>query len=254
MTTPYPPAFTDLLAEAEAHDFSGWDFSFIRERWREDKPPWRYKQLILIALQKAETLLDMGTGGGEFLASLNPLPPQTVATEAYPPNISIAQTRLQPLGVKVFEVESDEALPFEDETFDLIINRHESYAVSEVYRILKPGGRFITQQVGDKDNLELNTWLQASPMVKDTPWHMDYATAQLKTGGFEIINQKEAFPSTKFYDVGAVVYYLKAVPWQISNFTVETYLEQLYQIHQHIQANGEFETQSHRFLIEVAKS
>jgi len=33
----------------------------------------------------------MGTGGGEFLASLAPLPMHTSATEAYPPNVEIAR-------------------------------------------------------------------------------------------------------------------------------------------------------------------
>ncbi|WP_365845908.1 hypothetical protein [Clostridium sp.] len=40
--------------------------------------------------------------------------------------------------------------PFEDNTFDIVINRHESYCVSEVKRILKTDGIFIAQQVGGK--------------------------------------------------------------------------------------------------------
>jgi len=38
-------------------------------------------------------LLDMATGGGEFLSSLVPLPPRTVATEGYPPNLEVARRR-----------------------------------------------------------------------------------------------------------------------------------------------------------------
>lgn len=44
----------------------------------------------------------MGTGGGEFLAGLQPLPPHTCATEGYPPNIPIAQQRLKRLGAAQF--------------------------------------------------------------------------------------------------------------------------------------------------------
>jgi len=29
-----------------------------------------------------------------------------------------------------------------------VINRHESFSASEVFRVLKPGGIFVTQQVG----------------------------------------------------------------------------------------------------------
>ncbi|MNJ78400.1 hypothetical protein D3C77_761450 [compost metagenome] len=33
-----------------------------------------------------------------------------------------------------------------------MINRHEAYSVQELNRILKPGGLFITQQVGGQNN------------------------------------------------------------------------------------------------------
>ncbi len=33
------------------------------------------------------------------------------------------------------------------------------------------------------------------------------------------------------YDVGAIVYYLKAVPWEIPDFSVEKYFDKLQEIH-----------------------
>ena len=63
------------------------------------------------------------------MSSLSPLPKCTCVTEGYEPNIIIAKKRLEPLGVKVYRVDNDESLPFNDETFDLVINRHESYSV-----------------------------------------------------------------------------------------------------------------------------
>lgn len=44
------------------------------------------------------------TGEGKFLSSLSPLPKHTYATEAYIPNIQVVRNRLEPLGVKVYEV------------------------------------------------------------------------------------------------------------------------------------------------------
>jgi len=107
-------------------------------------------------IRNVDSLLDMGAGGGEFLASLMPLPIHTCATEGYEPNVSVARTLLQPLGVKVFRYEDDDNLPFDDEEFELIINRHESYSPKEVFRLLKPGGYFITQQVGVKNDSKLS--------------------------------------------------------------------------------------------------
>ena len=36
-------------------------------------------------------------------------------------------------------------MPFDDDSFDMIINRHGNYNVKELYRVLKPNGLFITQ-------------------------------------------------------------------------------------------------------------
>jgi SAM-dependent methyltransferase len=143
--------FDQFVAEALAQDFSGWDFSWLHGRWYEENPPWAYEALAAEEKDRANSLLDMGTGGGEFLASLAPLPAHTVATESYPPNIPIARARLEPLGVEVVTFTDDKALPLESDQFDLIINRHESYSLPELNRLLKPGGRFFTQQVGSQD-------------------------------------------------------------------------------------------------------
>jgi len=103
---------------------------------------------------------------------LRPLPAKTVATEGYAPNVQTARDRLSPLGVQVIAIdqETDHILPLADSTFDLIINRHEYYDPHEVRRILKPGGRFITQQVGGGEYPPLRTLLgDATP--NDTVSH-----------------------------------------------------------------------------------
>ena len=74
---------------------------------------------------------------------LQPFPSTIFATEGYAPNVPIARKKLEPLGVIVVEVTDDTALPFQDGQFNLIINQHESYAASEVNRILSPSGVFL---------------------------------------------------------------------------------------------------------------
>ena len=240
-----------LIAEASQHPFSGWDFSFIRERVCESALPWDYGLKVRAAFASTQSLLDMGTGGGEFLASLRPLPPQTYATEAYAPNVPLAAARLEPLGVRVVPVESEDHLPFSDDFFDLVINRHESFSAEKTIRILKPGGRFITQQVGERNLLELNRWLHSE--TKDLPSDYQRALACVRREGFEVVESQEAFTETVFRDVGAVVYYLRAVPWQVPDFSVEKYRSQLSAIHNHIQATGQYTATAHRFYIEARK-
>lgn len=246
--------FEFLLSEANQH-FSGWDFSYISDTGRTATAPlpWSYASQVLSRLRNAESLLDMGTGGGEFLSMLHPLPAYTYATEGYAPNISIAKERLEPLGIQVYPVEDDSRLPFEANTFDLIINRHESYDPAEIRRICKPGGTFITQQVGAKNNLDLNEMLGASTAIDWDDGSLPEIAARLKQAGWHIIKQQEAFPLSRFYDVGAIVYQLKAVSWQIPDFSVETYFEPLKQIHQQIQKAGFVDITDHRLLIIAQK-
>jgi SAM-dependent methyltransferase len=245
--------FDRLVTEAEAQDFSGWDFSYLSGRCIENGPTWDYRQKVLEKLAGINTMLDMGTGGGEFLASLQPLPKHTYATEGYAPNIPIARARLEPLCVQVLDVLSDEDLPFEDDFFDLVLNRHESFSAQELWRILKPGGRFLTQQVGGKDCIRLNELLQENPMHPFPDWVPQKVIGRLQTRGFEISEQQEENPEMIFLDIGAVVYFLKAISWQIEGFSVAGYRERLLAVDKLIHEEGGLVVHSHRFYIEARK-
>ncbi len=246
--------FERLIQEAQIQPVSGWDFSWIHGRTAEGEPSWNYREIVREAKARAASLLDMGTGGGEFLSSLAPLPQNTSATEGYGPNVSVAQRRLEPLGVSVIPIEADHDLPFAADQFELIINRHESYAPAEVHRILRSGGTFITQQVGGQNGNRLNEFLQAPSNEEFAYWNLDFATEELRRANFCVIDAREDFPATHFYDVGAVVYYLRMVEWQIPGFTVERYEQRLRELHRHIISHGYFEVPSHRFLIRATRT
>ncbi|MEZ4522782.1 MAG: class I SAM-dependent methyltransferase [Thermomicrobiales bacterium] len=243
-------AFEIYLKDAAA-PFSGWDFSYISAsgRMRESLWEWSYTSVILPLVRSAGSMLDMGTGGGEFLASLQPLPATTVATEGYPPNLPVARERLEPLGVRVSPVGEDDRLPLDDDSFDLVINRHESYDPAEVLRVLKPGGLFVTQQVGGEDDLDLNRLLGADDRHPYAHWTAEFAANQLGEHGWDVTDVREAFPFTRYFDIGAIVYYLKAVPWQIESFSVEAYRDGLWELHRKIRRDGFVDIRNHRFLL-----
>ena len=201
----------------------------------------------------AHTLLDIDTGGGELLASLQPLPTHTYATESYSPNIPVARQRLEPLGINVYSIDDKSHMPFTDNHFDLIINRHGNYVPRELWRILKPGQQFITQQIGGETNKEFHTLLDAPPYTY-ADWTLKHAVNELEQAGFQILEQREAFPLTRYYDVGAIVYYLKAISWQIPDFSVEKYLDKLFEMQQHIQEKGAIDTHLHQFFIVAQKA
>ncbi len=248
-----PERFEKLVAEGMTAGFSGWDFRWLDGRMLQEEPPWDYTQLVKSHVQDAQSLLDMGTGGGELLASLAPLPPDTHATEAYPPNQPIARQRLAPLGVTVHDIEEDGPLHFKDNRFDLVINRHESFNPEELQRVLKPLGIFITQQVGGLDNLELNQVLEDELSFPYTTWGLAEALTGLYEAGFDVLRAEKAALQSTFLDIGAVVYYLKAIAWQVVGFDPQTHREGLIKIHNIIERQGSFIATAHRFLILARK-
>jgi SAM-dependent methyltransferase len=219
--------------------------------------PWSYSSKVLPFIRTSESLLDMGTGGGEVLATLAPLPKHTCVTEGYEPNVSIAKNKLEPLGVKVLFLKDEKNLPFKNEEFELIINRHEFYNPNEVYRILKHGGIFISQQVGDNNNSKLRLTLTGSQTSQNGgEWNLEYATNELEAAGFDILEGNKDITLTRIYDVGAIVYYLKAIPFDFPDFTVKKYYNKLVEIDEYISENGylDLDMNNHRFIIVAKKT
>ena len=140
----------EIWRREEQQPFTGWDFSYLEGRLLEGPPPWAYLARAAELMQQSSAALDMGTGGGERLLELREhWPDKIVAIEDYAPNLRLAQERLGPLGVQVESapLTGHGSLPFADEEFDLVLNRHSGLNCAEVARILAPGGVFLTQQI-----------------------------------------------------------------------------------------------------------
>ncbi len=71
------------------------------------------------------------------MISLNHPNDKISAIEGYKPNVELCKKVLLPLGIDFKEADGGEKLPFEDEYFDIITNRHGDYSVSELKRVLK---------------------------------------------------------------------------------------------------------------------
>ncbi|MDG5472333.1 class I SAM-dependent methyltransferase [Jeotgalibacillus sp. ET6] len=243
---------TELKKEwmvAQKAGFTGWDFSRIAASVSEDPLPWEYKQIVLAHIKPKDQLLDMGTGGGEFLLELGHPYDNTTVTEAWEPNVKLCKEKLAPLGIRVEQVFEDAVLPFEDNAFDLVINRHEAYDISEVRRILKPGGRFITQQVGGRNNEWLSRFLIEDFQPEYPGLFLQNEKEKFLAHGFIIEAQQEAFPFMRFYDVAAIVYYAKILEWEFPGFSVETHFERLKSLQEMLLERGFIETLEHRFFL-----
>ena len=110
---------------------------------------------------RGDGALDLQTGGGEVLAGIPSAPATLCATESWPPNLALARRNLVPLGGSVVQAaEDDQPLPFR--SGELRPGGEPAPTVvlwDEIARVLRPGGRYLSQQIGIGSNRELYEFL-----------------------------------------------------------------------------------------------
>lgn len=247
------PTFEELVDEGASAPVEGWDFSWFAGRATEERPPWGYARLIGERMAGAEAGLDVQTGGGEVLATIPTPPPTLAATESWPPNVAVARRNLAPLGATVHEVADDADLPFPAESFDLVVSRHPTMTVwDEIGRVLRPGGTYLSQQIGNGTMREV-TVAMMGPVPAGTARDTGRAVAAAEAAGLSVVDLREVALRAEFFDIGAVVHFLRKVIWTVPGFTVDAYRDKLRALHERIEAEGPFVAWSRRFLIEAVK-
>lgn len=118
--------------------------------------------------------------------------------------------------------------------------------------MLAPGGHYFSQQVGPhsvRDLAELLVGTLPSGSARDP----ELARRRAEEAGLVVEDLQTERTRVVFHDIGAVVYFLRVVVWTVPDFSVSRYRRQLLELHEHIQANGSFETTSSRFLIDARR-
>ena len=241
-------------AEEEIAHIHGWDFSHIAGRYtEEDDLPWDYREEILRHLKPEMRILDIDTGGGEFLLSLGHPHENIAAMENYPPNIELCKEVLLPLGIDFRAGDGKVKLPFDDGSFDMVINRHGDFNAEEIYRVLKPGGIFITQQVGADNDRELVELLCGETLIPFPDQYLNITTRKFEDAGFGILRGEEVFRPIRFFDVGALVWFARIIQWEFPDFSVDTHLDNLLNAQRILEEHGSVDGSIHRFLLVVRK-
>jgi SAM-dependent methyltransferase len=253
--------FEELVTEGSQVPVDGWDFSWFEDRATEERPPWGYSKLLgermaALAAVPGTAALDLQTGGGEVLASIPAAPPILVATECWPPNVEVARHNLASLGAQVVPMEDEmDDLPFGDGTFDLVVSRHPvGVRWDEIARVLKPGGTYLSQDVGEGSVGELTEFIMGPQPPDDNPTrHPKWSVLAARAAGLEIVDLREFRGRMEFWDIAAVIYFLRKVIWIVPDFTVQSYLDRLRALHAQINETGPFIATTVRFLIEASK-
>lgn len=209
--------------EEQIAHIKGWDFSHIDGKYDEEKDlPWDYKNIVSQYLKDDMELLDYDTGGGEFLLSLNHPFEKTSATEGFQPNVELCREKLLPLGINFRECCNPADIPYNSETFDMIINRHGAFDARELYRLFS--------------HLRLKEQIKV-----------------FEEAGFQIVRAEEAYRPIKFYDVGAFVWFARIIEWEFLDFSVDRCFQRLLKMQEILEEKGEIEGTIHRYLIVVRK-
>jgi SAM-dependent methyltransferase len=255
-----------LLAEAKARPFTGWDFSAYRDRTTIERP-WDYTRMVVDLARESPDLLDMGTGGGEWLAALTVHPPLTVASEAWPPNVALAARTLRSVGGGLVQdegaLDNDEQLvsqprgrlPYRTGAFHLVVNRHEAFVAAEVARVLAPGGVFLTQQV-DNGNLDDCCTLLGRTAPPPTASWLPLAVAQVRAAGLTVEDARVGVETYRFADVGAFAWYLKAVgplhdDW--TTFAIDSYRDAFARLDAQVRAGARLQIRQRRLLVRARR-
>ncbi|MGM1063709.1 class I SAM-dependent methyltransferase [Saccharothrix sp. Mg75] len=245
--------FDDLVAEGESVPVEGWDFSWFEGRATEQRPSWGYARLLAARTAEAGAVLDVQTGGGEVLATV-PRPPRVLAaTESWPPNLAVAQRNLAPLGGVVVSAPDDGPLPFADAAFDLVVSRHPVVTPwAEVARVLAPGGTYLSQQVGPGSVHELTDFIMGPQPIGDDR-DPDRTAEEARGAGLTVVDLRPETLRVEFFDIAAVVHFLRKVIWIVPGFTAAAHRSRLADLHEHIVREGSFVAHSTRFLIEAKR-
>lgn len=136
----------------------------------------------------------------------------------------------------------------------MIINRHGDFNPEEISRVIKPGGIFVTEQVGAENDREL-----VALLLKDVPklpfpeQYLEKARRAFEKSGFCVLEAEEAFRPIRFWDVGALVWFARIIEWEFPGFQVEGCLDNLYRAQEILEREGVIEGRIHRFLLAAKK-
>jgi len=75
----------------------------------------------------------------------------------------------------------------------------------------------------------------------------------LEAAGLRIVDRREWTGELRVHDIGALVYYLKAVPWIVPGFTVDSHASTLLCLHSRLESSGSLTFKAGSYLIEARK-
>lgn len=162
-----------------------------------------YRKALLADL--SGEVLEIGFGTGLNLAYYPNTVQRLTTVDVNPGMFALAQRRIAASEIAVdHQVDSSESLPLADNTFDCVVSTwtlcsiaNVEQAIGEIYRVLKPGGRFVFIEHGLSQRPEVQTWQhRLTPLQKviGGGCHLDRNIAALVGQSFEQLTVQQFVP------------------------------------------------------------
>ena len=233
----------------------GWDFSKINSRTIVENKTWKITDIIKSYLNKDKIVLDLGIGGGEKTLLLSPLCKELIGIDNSEEMIIKANDNLKKTDNNncKFIVAYIKSLPFNDEYFDVITCRHAPINVTEIHRVLKKGGIFISQQVGEEDKLNIkDIFGRGQNFSHKSGEQVKRVLEEFKKLDFEII-KFERYNAIEYYkDMQDIIFLLENTPIT-PNFNIKKDKEKLKELEVKYGTDKGIKTNSERYLIITKK-
>lgn len=234
----------------------GWDFSQIDSRMKSYGKKWNFTRILRDYVNKKTVLLDLGTGGGEMLLGIAPFVKKAYGIDHSESMVKTAKNNLRKSLLKdvEFKFADTKKIPFLDKSFDVVSCRHAPFYVKEVFRVMKPGGIFITQQVGEKDKQNIKKIFgRGQSFGEKAGTLMNHYVKELKYSGFKII-RRGIYNATEYYaNMEDMIFLLRNTPI-IPDFDTKNDEKNLRKLEKKYGSKKGIKTNSYRFIIIAEKS
>lgn len=184
--------------------------------------------------------------GGEFVSAFPDLPPITYVVEG---NSDKAKEALDAKNLKVTSYTKDGKMPFKDDKLDIVINELANYDKFEMYRVVKPGGYVIIDQMGSDNFKEIiNMFI---PFKMKGSWDKKSCGETLHDIGFDIVGGCEDRSFIRFHTLSSVFNFMhKLSPERVEKY--EIYINFYAAILKSIKEKSFFDLTTHKFMV-IAK-
>ncbi|WP_100407727.1 class I SAM-dependent methyltransferase [Bacillus solitudinis] len=231
---------------------NGWDFSKLKVSL--EGALWDFNEEIKKKSKPSDILLDIGTGGGENVLTIASSLLFLVGIDISTGMIETAQNNLMKSSisnVRFSQMSSDE-LKFPARFFDVVTCRHAPFSSIEIAKVLKKGGYFLTQQVGERDKINIKKAFNQGQLVEENEALLTRYVRELKETGFSEVEYLEYDANDYYQRPEDLIFLLKHTP-TIPNFGEENHdFEILNDFIENNRTEKGIRTNSKRFLI-IAK-